>query len=107
MRAIDRKLLRELVRLKGQIITIALVIASGITSFVAMRGAYVSLETARAQYYDRFRFADVFTRVERAPETLARQIERLPGVALVDTRIAEEVTLPIEGMGRTAYGRLL
>ena len=88
-------------------ITIALVIASGITSFVALRGAYASLEAARAQYYDRFRFADVFARVERAPETLARRIERLPGVALADTRIVEEVTLPIEGMGRPAYGRLL
>jgi len=31
------KLLRELVRLKGEIATIALVIASGITSFISLR----------------------------------------------------------------------
>ncbi|HVJ15013.1 MAG TPA: ABC transporter permease, partial [Polyangiaceae bacterium] len=107
MRALDRKLVRELMRLKGQIVTIALVIASGITSFIALRGAYASLEAARTAYYDRFRFAHVFVHVERAPEAVARRIERIPGVELVDTRISEEVTLPIEGMGRTPYGRLL
>jgi putative ABC transport system permease protein len=107
MRALNRKLLRELFRLKGQIFTIALVIASGITSFVALRGTYTSLEESRATYYDRYRFAHVFVRVKRAPETLAARAERLPGVALVQTRVVEEVTLPLEGLARPAYGRLL
>ncbi len=105
--ALNRKLLRELLRLKGQIATIALVVASGITSYIALRGNYLSLEDARAAYYDRLRFAHVFARVERAPEWTARRIEALPGVRLVQTRIAEEVTLPLEGMSRPAYGRLL
>jgi len=107
IRALDRKLLRELVRLKGQILTIALVIASGITSFIALRGTYASLEASREAYYDRYRFAQVFARVKRAPESLVPRIESLPGVALVQTRVAEEITLPLEGMARPAYGRLL
>jgi putative ABC transport system permease protein len=107
MRALNRKLLRELFLLRGQILTIALVIASGITSFVALRGTYGSLEESRASYYDRYRFAHVFVRVKRAPETLASRIEELPGVALVQTRVVEEVTLPLEGLDRPAYGRLL
>ncbi len=107
IRAINRKLLRELVRLKGQIATIALVIASGITSFVALRGAHSSLEAACQAYYDQYRLAHVFSRVTRAPESLLGRIEALPGVALTQTRIAKEVTLPIEGLDRPAYGRLL
>ncbi|HXK18252.1 MAG TPA: FtsX-like permease family protein [Polyangiaceae bacterium] len=107
VRALNRKLLRELLRLKGQILTIALVIASGITSFIALRGTYASLEASRQAYYDRYRFAHVFARVKRAPESLASRIEALPGVARAQTRVAEEVTLPIEGMARPAYGRLL
>lgn len=105
--ALDRKLIRELSRLKGQIATIALVIAGGITSFVALRGTYASLEASRQAYYDQYRFAHVFARVKRAPESLVPRIEALPGVALVQTRVAEELTLPIEGMARPAYGRLL
>lgn len=107
VRALNRKLFRELSRLKGQILTIALVIASGITSFIALRGTYASLEASRQAYYDRYRFAHVFARVKRAPESLASRIERLPGVARAQTRVVEEITLPLEGMARPAYGRLL
>ena len=107
VKALDRKLLRELTRLKGQIATIALVLASGITSFISMRGTYASLESSRDSYYDRSRFAHVFAAAERVPESLARHIESLPGVENVQTRIAEDVTLPIEGMPRPAYGRIL
>lgn len=105
--ALDRKLLRELRRMKGQVLTIALVLASGISSFVALRGTYSSIRDARDDYYDRTRFAHVFATAERAPEILARRLEAVPGVALVETRISEEVTLPLEGMDRPATGRLL
>jgi putative ABC transport system permease protein len=105
--ALDRKLLREIRSLRGQIATIALVLASGITCFIALRGTYNSLENARDAYYDRYRFAHVFARVESAPEPLARRIEALPGVALVQTRIVKEVSLPIEGLDRAAYGQLI
>ena len=107
MRALDRKLSRETRRLLGQIVTIALVLAGGITCFISLRGTYLSLEAARAAYYDRYHFAHVFARAERVPESVARKIEALPSVERVETRIAEEVMVPIEGMGRPAYGRLL
>jgi putative ABC transport system permease protein len=105
--ALDRKLLRELVQLRGQIATIALVLASGITSFIALRGTYLSLEEARAEYYDRARFAHVFASLEQAPDSVARKLESLPGVELLETRVSKEVTIPIEGLARPAYGRLL
>jgi hypothetical protein len=87
--ALDRKLLREVARLKGQIATIALVLASGITCFLSMRGTYSSLDWSRQAYYDRHRFADVFAHLERAPEAIARRIEEIPGVLAVETRVAE------------------
>jgi len=105
--ALNRKLLREVTRLRGQVLTIALVLASGITSFIGLRGTYTSLEQARDAYYDHYRFAHVFATLERAPESLRTVIEALPGIARVETRISEQVTLPIEGMARPAYGRLL
>jgi putative ABC transport system permease protein len=105
--AIQRKLLRESLALKGQVATIAIVIASGIASFLMLRGTYLCLDRAREAYYDRYRFAHAFASLERAPEALARRIEGIPGVAVVQTRIAEEVTIPLEGMTRPAYGRLL
>ena len=43
MTALDRKLLRDLVRLRGQVVAIAAVIASGIAIFVASLATYHSL----------------------------------------------------------------
>jgi putative ABC transport system permease protein len=107
MLALNRKFLRDVSRLKGQVLTIALVLAAGITSFIALRGTYSSLIRSRDAYYDRQRFAHVFAVLERAPETIVTRIEALPGVASVQTRISEQVSLPIEGMPRPASGRLL
>jgi putative ABC transport system permease protein len=104
--ALERKWWRELRQLRGQVATIALVVASGIVSFISMRGTYESLDDARAAYYDRSRFADLFARAKRVPESVARRIEVLPEVARLETRIVEEITLPIEGMPRAAYGQI-
>lgn len=104
---LERKLARELLQLKGQILTIALVVASGITSFAALRGTYESLEASRSRYYDSCRFADVFAAAKRVPAAVARRVEALPGVAVVETRVTGEITLPIAGLARPAYGRLL
>ena len=43
---LHRKLGRDLVRLRGQVLTIALVIMGGIACFVTMRGNYASLKRA-------------------------------------------------------------
>jgi putative ABC transport system permease protein len=106
-RALRKKLWRELGGLKGQILTIALVLASGMASFIMLRGTVDSLERSRDLYYDRYRFADVFLKLERAPESVADRVAALPGVAAVQTRIAESVLLPIEGMSKPAYAQLL
>ena len=105
--ALNRKLYREAFRLRGQIATIAIVLASGMVCFISLRGTYGSLAVSQLDYYDRYRFADVFAHAERVPEPVAQKLEALPGVAVVETRVAEEVTLPIDGMERPAYGRLL
>ncbi|HEU4581409.1 MAG TPA: FtsX-like permease family protein [Polyangiaceae bacterium] len=105
--ALERKWLRELRQLRGQVLTIALVVASGLVTFISMRGTYESLDEARAAHYERARFADVFALAKRVPESVARQLESLPAVARLETRIVEEITLPIEGMARPAYGQIL
>jgi putative ABC transport system permease protein len=105
--ALDRKLLRDLSRLRGQVITIALVVAAGIAAFVTLQSAWASLERARDTYYDRYRFGDVFATAERVPGPTAAEIEAIPGVAVVYPRIVEWVTVPIEGLAEPASGRLV
>ena len=99
--ALDRKLLRDLSQMKGQSIAIAIVIAAGVATFVNSRTILNSLELTRSTFYERYRFADVFARVKRAPDVIADGLAEIPGVAQVETRIVELVTLDVPGLGRS------
>ncbi len=107
MQALDRKLLRDLWRLKTQVIAIALVMAAGVATLVLAVGAYRSLNETRETYYERYRFADVFASATRAPEWLADEIALIPGVAAVETRIVESAILDIEGFAVPATAMLV
>lgn len=91
--SLDRKLLRDIWRLRGQVLAIALVIASAIATFVLAVTAIRSLTEAREAYYERYRFAHAFVNVKRAPESVADRLRALPGVARVATRIEQFVTI--------------
>ena len=65
--AIDRKLLRDLWRIKGQALAIACVIGSGICMFVMYRSTFDSLQYTLSSYYGEQRFAEVFGSAKRAP----------------------------------------
>jgi putative ABC transport system permease protein len=107
LRALDRKLLRDLAALKGQIATIALVVASGIASFVALHGNYSSLLQARDSFYDQQRFAHVFVELERAPQSLRSRIESIPGVERIETRVIEGAMLPLEHVPEPIRARIV
>ena len=57
MRALDRKLLRDLWLIKEQALAIALVIACGVATFVMSLSTLASLARTQDTYYDRYRFA--------------------------------------------------
>ena len=107
MRALDRKLWRDLRRIRGQVLAIVMVIASGTALTVMSLDTVRSLEAARTTYYERERFADIFARVVRAPEPLRERIAALPGIKAVETRIVADVTLDMDGVPEPVTGRLV
>ncbi len=107
MRALEHKLVRDLVRLKGQVITISFVLAAGIMAMVMMRGTWSSMIAARDTYYSDYRFADLFARIERAPDPVASRLEQLPGVARVATRVVEEILVPLDDDDEPIPGRIV
>ena len=97
MRALDRKLLRDLKRLRAQAFAVALVVAGAVATLVLAVGSFRSLQETRTAYYDRYQFADVFASVNRAPKSLLEDIARIPGVATLEGRITKFVMLDIPG----------
>lgn len=102
--ALNRKLLRDLIALRGQVITIALVVACGISSYVTLQSAYDSLLHSRDTYYQGYRFADLFASLEAAPRAVAEQLRRIPGVMRADARVVGRALVPIAGLTRPASG---
>jgi putative ABC transport system permease protein len=99
---LDRKLLRDIAAMRGQVITIALVVASGVAVFVASVSTYDSLQSARDRFFDSARFPQVFVTLRRAPLPVVTQLENIAGVAAVEPRIVRDVivdwpssTLPV------------
>ncbi len=107
MKTLDRMLVRDLWHLRGPLAAITVVVACGVATVVTTFTAYQSLVLSQAAYYDQYRFADVFASLKRAPEAAARQLERIPGVAAVETRIVFEVTADVAGLAEPATLRLV
>lgn len=102
IRALDIKLLRDLRRLWAQALAIALVMAAGVATLILGVGAYDSLSTTRARYYEQNRFADIFASLTRAPDTLKPEIAAIDGVAAVETRVEKIALADIAGMAEPA-----
>ena len=107
MKALDRKLLRDLRLLWSQGLTIALVVASGIGGFITSLSAVDSLDLARERFYAQARFADVFATVKRAPNALVETLRQMPGVADVQTTIEQVVRIGLPGVSDPILGQLI
>jgi putative ABC transport system permease protein len=107
MRALDRKLLRDLFQMKAQLLAAALVMASGVAMLVLSLGTIRALERAQQSFYREGHFADVFAHLKRAPNFLMEQIREIPGVLSAESRVVAEAILDVEGLSAVASARLI
>ena len=100
--ALNRKLWRDLLAMKGQAFAIAMVVAAGVAMYVMYLSNFESLRETRRVYYERQRFGDVFASLKRAPLRVASTLADIPGVATVETRVVVNVSLDIEDLDEPA-----
>ncbi|HEY6552832.1 MAG TPA: ABC transporter permease [Vicinamibacteria bacterium] len=104
---LDRKLLRDLLGMKGQALAIGMVLGAGVAMYVTYLSNFDSLRRTQDAYYDRFRFASVFASCKRAPLRLEERLREIPGVAAAHTRVVVDVTLDVPGVTEPIKGRLI
>jgi putative ABC transport system permease protein len=107
MKMLNRKMMRDLVRMWSQALTIALVVASGIGGFLTSLSAVDALELARDRFYTQSRFADLFAGVKNAPLSLAPRLREAPGVSDVQTTLEHVVRVEIPGVPDPIIGQLI
>ncbi|MCB1754252.1 MAG: ABC transporter permease [Gammaproteobacteria bacterium] len=97
MSPLDRKLLRDLWRIKGQAVAIGAVIAVGVLFLVMQSGLITSLDETRRAYYERYRLAEVFVPVNRAPAQMIVDLAAIPGVAAAEGRVTGSALIDLPG----------
>jgi putative ABC transport system permease protein len=107
VKALDRKLLRDLWRLKWQVMAIALLVGCGVAVAVMSLSAQRALAGAQDAFYADSRFADVFAQAKRMPASVTRDLSRLDGVTAVDARILESGLMDVPGLSRPAIARVI
>lgn len=106
MKALHRKALRDLWRMRGQALAIALVIASGIAMLVMAQATLLSLRDTRDAFYREARFSEVWVQAKRVPQTMLARLAEIPGVAEVEARLVTGAKLSLEGFAEPAEARV-
>ncbi len=104
---LDKKLFRDLWRMRMHVAGVALVLGCGLAVFIMALALQHSLERTRAEYYAERGMADLAVGLVRAPNRLERQLAEAPGVQAVETRIAGLAVLDIETLQELASARLV
>ncbi|MEI9896507.1 MAG: hypothetical protein WDN28_22270 [Chthoniobacter sp.] len=99
---LDLKLLRDIGKMKGQMVSVSVVMACGLAMMIMARSLILSLESTRDVYYTDHRFADVFCDVKRAPNALRSRLALIEGAATVETRVTGTAKLDIPGLPEPA-----
>ncbi len=91
MGILGKKIFRYIVRNLGQFLAAAAVVMGGIIVYISMSSSYYTLGESRADFYRENNFADYYFQVVKAPESIVRQIEVMPGVKRVTGRAARDI----------------
>ncbi|NDK36501.1 ABC transporter permease [Rhodovulum sulfidophilum] len=94
---LDRKILRDLGRMKGQALAIAMVLAMGVMLQVAMSGVVSSLDETKKAYFASQRMADMFAPLDQAPRWMLDRLAQVPGIARIEGRVTGAGLMELAG----------
>lgn len=104
MNALDRKLFRDIAKMKGQMFAVGIIMACGLAMMITVRSVILSLRNTQQTYYSDYRFADLFCDLKRAPNAVRTRLAAIPGIAAVETRVMSSLRIDLPGMVEPADG---
>lgn len=107
MGALQRKLIRDLWASSGLLLAIAVIIAVGVSAFVALRSAHSNLDDARRRYYAQCRMADFTIELKKAPTVEVAALGRLPGIVAIRPRLQFRATVALDTSAGPVSGLVL
>lgn len=91
MKKLNRMLLREIFKSKGQFIAAAAVVFAGIVMFSASYMSYQNLKNSVESYYEQYSFLDYYAKVQGISQAGVREVKSQKGVKDAIGRISTDV----------------
>lgn len=104
---LDRKLWRDLRRMRSHVITLSLLIICGLSLMIAAGSSYQSLLRSRDHFYQQNKFADLFAEFHGAPRSLVKSLGQRPGIKELEARIVVEGLLKFDKQTEPAIGHFI
>jgi putative ABC transport system permease protein len=102
-----KKLARDLWAVKGQVLTIALVVASATGGFLGSVGTYQALSRARDSFYAQSQFGELFADLKRAPQSLVEEVKGLPVVLDAEANVVAGSQLLLDNVPEPLIAQLV
>ena len=90
-KALVFKLLRDLRLRWGTLLALILVLTVGVGNYLGMAAVYRDLDTARADFYNRYNLANFTIDLKRAPETAVTRLPYMANILHLRNRVKTEV----------------
>ena len=107
VKTLDKKLLREVRSHLGMLLAVTSIIAVGVACLVTMASSYFNLSDAKRLYYAQCRMADFSIEVKKVPLAELTALAAMPEVAELRPRIAQYVTVDLDGVAEPLNGQVL
>ncbi len=91
MKVLNRRLQHIIKGSLGQFLGMAVIIAVGISLYIGITTAFFNLSQSQHSFYQDNNFADHYFYIVRAPESILKQVEKVPGVKLATGRIQKDI----------------
>jgi putative ABC transport system permease protein len=91
-----KKLRRDMLAIKGRVISLALIIASGVAILFAITSALTDLRSTQDVIMDRQHAADVEVQFEPADSRTVPDVSQVPGVAVAEQRLVLPGTIALK-----------
>lgn len=95
MRALNRKLIRDIRHNWHMLLAVSSIIAVGIGCYVGMMSAVKNLDYSRSSYYSSCRLADFWIDLKKIPTQDVKRLAAIPGISEIRNRIQFEIILDL------------
>jgi len=101
MKALNKMLIRDMIKSKGQYIAATSVIFVGIIMFAACFMSYKNLDISINKYYKDYNFLDYYAKVQNITSKDMERVKAIAGVEKVESRIVMDVSADMGKSNRT------